>query len=114
MRNRSIGLCIFLSIITCGIYALYWMICLNDDIAVCTGEYGTSSGMVLLFSIITCGIYSLYWAYRMGETLDASRAARGIPTGSLGILYLILCIISLGIVAYAFMQNELNQMSKEY
>ena len=31
IRRRSIGLCILLSIVTCGIYGLYWFICLTDE-----------------------------------------------------------------------------------
>ena len=49
VKKRSIPLAIIFSIITCGIYAIYWMICLNDDInalaggAECDiGRYGIS------------------------------------------------------------------------
>lgn len=32
IQSRSIPLCIILSIITCGIYGLYWLVCLaNED-----------------------------------------------------------------------------------
>ena len=109
MRYRSIGMSILLTIITCGIYGLYWLVCLNDDVAEYTGEYGTSGGMVLLFSILTCGIYLLYWSYKTGEKLDRVRFNKGVPTGSLSILYLILAIIGLSIVNYALIQSELNQ-----
>lgn len=109
MRYRSIGMCIVLTLITCGIYGLYWLVCLNDDVAEYTGEYVTSGGMVLLLSIVTCGIYSIYWAYKMGEALDYVRVADGRPSGSLGILYLILSILGLGIVTYALIQSELNR-----
>ena len=30
-KERSIVLCIIFTIITCGIYGIYWMIVLNDD-----------------------------------------------------------------------------------
>ena len=35
MKNRNIALCIIFSIITFGIYGIYWFICL-------TNEYGNS------------------------------------------------------------------------
>lgn len=111
MRYRGIGISIVLTIITCGIYGLYWLICLNDDIADYTGSYGTTGGIVVVFTILTCGIYSIYWSYKMGEKLDIARAARGIPTGSLSILYLVLSIFGLSIVNWALMQSELNQAS---
>ncbi len=108
MRHRSVGLCIVLSIITCGIYGIYWFVCLNDDVNEVTGRPGTTGGMAFLFSLITCGIYSIYWNYKMGDKLDQARAERGVPTGSLAILYLVLSIVGLSIVSFALMQSELN------
>ena len=109
MHRRSVGMCVFLSIITCGIYALYWMVVLTDDSTEVTGRGTTTGGMALLFTFITCGIYSFYWNYKMGQKLDDARMERGIPTGSQGILYLVLSIFGLSIVSYALMQNELNR-----
>ena len=31
MKQRSVGIAILLSIITCGIYGIYWLIMLNDE-----------------------------------------------------------------------------------
>ena len=32
IKQRNIGICILLSIVTCGIYGLYWFVVLTDDI----------------------------------------------------------------------------------
>lgn len=109
MKHRNIGLCIFFSIITCGIYGLYWMVSLTDESNECTGKGGTTGGMALLFSIITCGIYQIYWAYKMGDKLDQARAERNIPTGSQAVLYLVLSIFGLSLVAWALIQSEMNR-----
>ncbi len=109
VKQRSVGLCIVLSIITCGIYGLYWLVCLNDDVNTVTGKPGTSGGMVLLFTILTCGIYGIYWAYKMGDKLDQARAEHGAPTGSLAILYLVLDLFGLSIVTWALIQCEINK-----
>ena len=110
-HQRSIPLCIVFSIITCGIYMLYWMVVLNDEVIEVTGEPGPSGGSVLLFSIITCGIYSLFWAYKTGERLDNARARNGVPSGSFPILFLALNFFGLGIITLALAQNELNRYS---
>ena len=103
---RSIPVCVILSIITCGIYGIYWMIKLNDEINLLAGEPGaTSGGMVFLFSIITCGIYGLYWQYKMGEKCDRIKRT----SGSSGILYLILAIVGFGIISYCLMQDTINK-----
>ena len=109
MRQRNVAVSIILTLVTCGIYGLYWMVCLTDDSTEVTGMGRTSGGMALVFSLITCGIYSIYWAYKMGEKLDMARAQRGVPTGSLSIVYLVLSLFGLSIITFALIQSELNK-----
>ena len=45
------------------------------------------------------------------QTPPQVKASRGLSSGNSGILYLILAIFGLGIVSYALMQNELNQLA---
>ena len=112
VQQRNIALCIVFSIITCGIYGIYWFICLTNDTNDISGTAdGTSGGMAFLFTLITCGIYSFYWMYKQGEKLDAAKAQRGMGTGSnSGILYLVLSLFGLGIISYALMQDSINKL----
>jgi hypothetical protein len=109
LEKRSVGLSIFLSIITCGFYALYWMAKINDDSYQILGipEY-TSGGMVILLDIVTCGIYGIYWSYKIGDRLDQIRVNTGRAPGSLSILYLLLSLFGFSIITLALAQNELN------
>ena len=109
MHQRSVAICIVLTIITCGIYGLYCMVCLTDDSTEVTGMGRTSGGMALVFTLITCNIYLIYWSYKMGEKLDMARAQRNIPTGNLSIAYLLLTLFGLSIVTFALIQSELNK-----
>lgn len=114
VSQRSIGLCIVLSIITCGIYGLYWLYCLNEDAKVLSGDVNaTSGGVVILLGIVTCGIYTLYWMFKQGERIDNAKTSRGLPSSNSGILYLILSLVGLAIISYALMQNEINNMVKQ-
>ena len=108
MRPRSVGLCIVLSIITCGIYGFYWLYCLNEDVNEITERPGTSGGLVVVFSLITCGIYSLYWYYKMGDKLDRARQEQGVLPRMPAVLDLEMAVFRLGIVSLALMQNEVN------
>ena len=101
IKQRNIAMCIILSIVTCGIYGLYWLVCITDDMNTATEEQWTTGSMVLLFSIVTCGIYSIYWAYKMGEKVDILKAKSGTPTSNSGLLYLILSLFGFGIVVWA-------------
>ena len=69
--KREIVICVILSIVTCGIYGLYWLVKVNDEInMMCADANGTSGIAVVLLSLVTCGIYSYYWSYKMGEKVD--------------------------------------------
>lgn len=103
---RNIVLCILFSFITCGIYGIYWMIKLNDEINELANESNaTSGGMVFLFTVITCGIYGLYWMFKMGERVDR---INGI-NGNSNILYLLVSLLGLSIVSYCLMQDTVNK-----
>ena len=112
IERRNIAVCIVLTLVTCGIYGIYWIVCLTNDVNTVSGDVnGTSGGMVVLLTIVTCGIYGIYWAYKQGEKLDFTKNNRGIPSSNSGVLYLILQIFGFGIIAYALMQYELNKLA---
>ena len=112
VREKNIALCIVFTIITFGIYGLYWIICITNDSLELSSEHGTTGGWVVLFSIITFGLYTLYWAYKMGERIDIIRQKHGFVGNSTnGILYLILCIVGLSIISLAIMQSEINRFT---
>jgi uncharacterized membrane protein YbjE (DUF340 family) len=106
IKNRNIALCIFFSIITCGIYAIYWLVMLNSEMNRLTPEdsFQTGSGLVILFSIITCGIYGIYWAFKMGQKMNILK-----NDNSNHVLFLVLELIGLGIVNMGLMQAEINR-----
>ena len=104
ITKRNIALAIIFSIITLGIYGIYWMIKMNNEVNQLADEPGaTSGGMVFLFTLITFGIYKLYWLYRMGQRCDRIKG-----TTSSEILYLILGIFGLDIIDYALIQDTIN------
>lgn len=104
---RNIVMAIIFSFITCGIYGIYWLVKLNDEINQLSGEpNGTSGVMVVILTIVTCGIYGLYWNYKMGERYDRMN---GTLNGSSNILFLVLAIFELSIVNYCLMQDAINK-----
>lgn len=110
--ERNLAIAIVLTLITCGLYALYWMYTLTEDSNKISGEPNpTSGGMVILLGIVTCGIYSLYWIYKRGEIVDRYNLQRGLPDGNNAIIYLLLSVFGFGIVSYALLQNELNKIA---
>ena len=107
MKNRSIPLCIILSIVTCGIYMLYWFVVLTDDLNYASGrDRDTGGALSLILTLVTCGIYGIYWAYKVGEKVDI---IRGVPGQNTSIVYLLLELFGFNIIVLALCQSELNK-----
>lgn len=105
VKERNVALCIIFSIITCGIYGIYWYIVMVDDLNYVSGHSDdTSGGVVFLLSLITCGIYGWFWLYNAGKKLDELDGS-----GDNSILLLILAILGLVIVDYAIIQDKINR-----
>ena len=111
--KRNIGVCILLSIVTCGIYGIIWLVQMVDELNAAAGETNPTSGIVVfLLSLVTCNIYSWYWFYKAGELVNRASGARGgTQDQNRGILYLVLSIIGLNIVSMALIQDELNKLA---
>mgnify|MGYP003571614322 CR=1 FL=1 len=112
IKERNIVVCILLSIITCGIYGLYWFIVLTDDSAKANQAPEFTGVKAFIFTIITCGIYGIYWNYKIGKELYEANQKVGINASDNSILYLILSIFGLSIVTYCLAQNELNTIAR--
>ena len=111
MKKRNVALCVILSIVTIGIYGLFWMAQINN----CVNELAdppkkTGGGVAVLLPLLTLGIYGVYWAYKMGGMLDAALAKRSMPTQNRNVIYLILQVIGLGFVGWILMQSTINSM----
>ena len=107
VQNKNIALYVVLSIITCGIFGLYWVYSINEDVNAVTKEQNPMSGvMVIVLTIVTCGIFGWYWLYKMGDNLDKVDGS-----SNSGIIYLIIGLFGLSIVSWAFIQDRLNKQS---
>ena len=113
MKKRNIALCVIFSIVTLGIYGLYWFVQITNDVNELAGpEKKTSGGAALLPTIVTCGIYGIYWACKMGGVLDKAQTDRGMPAQNRAVVYLILELV-IAPVGWILMQNTINSMIDE-
>lgn len=115
MKKRNPALVILFSIITCGIYELYWLVATTNDVQrnLKTNDGSCrSGGMVILFSIITCGIYMFYWWFKMGKRVAQLQADYGVNPSDNSAIHLILMFIGgIGaIINPILMQSNLNSV----
>jgi Domain of unknown function (DUF4234) len=103
---KSIAASILLTLVSCGLYNLYWqylqMQSVNDLLE--RDEY--SFWPWLLFTLITCGLYHIYHEYRMSEDIAGST---GRDPKSDGRIALVLSVFGLSIVVDAIQQSHINQ-----
>ena len=111
MKERNVVTAIILTIVTCGIYGIYWFVVLTDDVkAAAKDDKIASGGVAFLYTLLTCGIYGIYWAYKMGELMAKAQRDRGLEVKDRSVVYLVLQLVGLGIVDYALIQSDLNAM----
>lgn len=112
VKQRNIAIAIILSIVTCGIYGIIWLIGMTDDAAYLNNDDKMKGVTVFLLTLVTCGIYGYYWAYKMGKTMNEIGTKKGVQIADNSVLYLILEICGLGIVNYCLIQNDLNKFAE--
>lgn len=114
IEKRNLAMYIILTIVTCGIFGIYWFIMLTDDSNLASGDNTSPSGPVaFLLTLVTCNIYGWYWAYKLGEKVDVACNERGIGDGTTNskILFIVFQALGLGIVNYIIAQDKLNRVS---
>lgn len=115
IKRREVALAIILTLVTCGLYGIYWFIVLVDDVNKISKKPNPMSGALsFLLGIITCGIFILYTYYRMGDDLDNYFVGKGNPPANKGILYLVLSLLGVSIISTALIQNDLNNIADNY
>lgn len=109
-RYKSIAEGIILTLITCGIYNIFWNIHQMYACNELTGREEFSPLKVYLLSIVTCGIYFVYYQYCMGGVIQEVQRARNMPVFEhLPVLSLLLSLFGMTIIVDAIHQHELNK-----
>lgn len=110
IQERNIGLAIIFTIITCGLYGIYWMYSLTNEVGHLSDDPSFTGGKVILFSIITCGIYTLFWYYQLGGQIARAQQNKGYPSKDDGALLLVVALLSFGIISMAIAQSNVNRL----
>ena len=117
VKEKSIGLCVVLSIVTCGIYGIYWLYTiardLNDLCESQNQEKGAEPGLVVVLGIVTCGIYSLYYLWKAGKMVSSLTRSNGQHPSDDSIVLMVLSLLQLSLVSYCILQSHINGFAKD-
>ena len=106
IKSRNVVTAVILSLVTCGIYGIYWAIMLARE-AVSVKD-PADSGVLEIILMLFLHFVGFFLAEKK---LAEGCAAQGLPHTDNSIIYLILGLIGLGIVNYIMMQLDLNKIA---
>lgn len=120
-EDRSLGMYILLSILTCGIYPYYfWYKAAEDANTICCGDgEETTGGATLVLLFLFCGIYQYYWLYKLGDRLQRNAKRYGMEFQESGTTVLLWLVLGMFIVIGPFISwyiliKNMNSLAKAY
>ena len=106
IKERNIITCILLTIVTCGIYGIYWIVMLaKEGVSVKDPADSAILEIVLMLFLPFLGFYMVEKKFAEGC------AEKGVAHEDHSILYLVLGLVGLGIVPLCMLQNDLNKLA---
>ena len=106
---RSPAVVVILALVTCGIYALYWIYTMTSELNSYLEKREDNAGLETFLCVITCGLYTIYWAYKYAQRASEAKMRAGLPPEDNAILCLILTIFGFFIVSMALIQDTANK-----
>lgn len=110
-HDLDIAVGIILSLVTCGLYNIYWNYREFESMNALLGRREYRFWYWAVLSVVTCGIFHIYYEYKMGADLVRILKAKGHDANpNLPYIGLALSCFALTIVADAVYQHELNRL----
>ena len=111
LKQRGVVEVIILTLVTCGIYGLYWVYDTMSGFEQTTGkESGINAVACLLLCIFLPSIGYLVYGMSADEQLKQIKESRGIPAEDNKVMYMLLGFF-LPIVLIPIIQDEINKLA---
>ena len=104
--RRNVGSCIILTIMTCGIFGIIWLVKICKDLGRLHGDENPVGGEVLLYLFVP--FYSVYWAYAQGKQMYEDSKKRGGNLTDRKYIYLFMNLMFMQLFTLGFIQTQLN------
>ena len=122
-QDRNFWMYLLLSIVTCGIYSIYWWYVFVNDLNTLgqgDGEESPNYIVVILLSIVTCGIYNYFWYYKQGNRMQKIGQRNGVQIDENGtslLLWFLLGSLLCGVapwISLYMMTRNMNKLCASY
>ncbi|MBW2460915.1 MAG: DUF4234 domain-containing protein [Deltaproteobacteria bacterium] len=116
MTRRSPITVVVLSLVTFGLYALYWLYVTTEELSQETGRGDLSPTMDVLLAVCTFGLWGMYATYRNAGLAHEELAAAGISREDKSLIVGVALVATFfsgwaWLVAVAILQEELNALA---
>lgn len=108
--RREPALVLVFSLLTFGIYFLWWVAAVSGETQEFLGEPDTAPGLEVLLVLFTCGLYIIYWDYKIAKKIVRMQQRVDLPSTDNAILYIVLNVLALGIINALIEQSHLNEV----
>jgi hypothetical protein len=108
----NIPLYLILTILTCGIFNLYWNYRLMEACNALLNRREFSFWIWLLLTILTCGLYHIFYQYKMGAAIvEIQHLMNRDLFDKLPLISVFVTIFGLSIVVDCIHQHEINKIN---
>ena len=118
IEQRGAAAAAALSLVTCGIYFLYWLHVTGRELQETLDDQELKPGLDVLLTVLTCGLWSAYAMYRNAQKIHGALLSVDPYAKDQSELTLILSLASVftGYLAWVgavyVVQEELNKLSR--
>lgn len=95
-NDRNMWMYLLLSLLTCGIYSIFFMKKVEEDVnTMCKGDGKVTMNYWLawLLGIVTCGIWTYVWMYQLCDRVYNAGGRFGVQTECSGSTYLLWTLV---------------------
>ena len=101
---------ILLSLVTCGIYEIYWLFKVSGEINNAAGEERINAPLFFLLGLL-CFPLIFVGMYKIDNEIFDLRSKVGLPANKNFILWLVLCFVGIGSIIFLYqVQTQLNEL----
>jgi len=109
-ENRSMAICLLLSILSLGLFNIYWAYTVTYEVKEVLDEENLNPIVEAFGAILTLGLYLVYWVYKYEKYIVKISKEEGIPCKDYGLILSLLSAFFLFPISMIIMQKQLNNI----
>lgn len=102
---------LILTILTCGIYNLFWMYLARCEFRQLSGYENINPGLELLLNIL-CFPFFFYWIFKFSSDIARYQTENGRYVNDVSVINLLLALFGFGLVSELIIQSQLNDLAE--